>query len=155
MKKLLKYAACLAILAIAAVLMTSCTFPTAGKVIGGGYFMNEGTMNPDAKCTFGFNAQGDGDFCEGFEFKGQFQFNDHVDNKIHLKVMELREILFVENALVFSGMDGNVEVWVRVDDLGQPGPDNGDYIKIWYDKDPRWNDPDWEGALEGGNIKIH
>ena len=150
MKKLLKYTACLAILLMAAVLMTSCTFPTAGKVTGGGYF-----MNGNDKCTFGFNAQGDGDWCEGMEFKGQFQFNDHVDKKIHLKVMELREILFVENALVFSGMDGEKEVWVRVDDLGQAGPGNGDCIKIWYDKDPRWNDPDWEGVLEGGNITIH
>jgi len=152
MKKFLKYAACLAILVMAAVLMTSCTYPTAGKVTGGGYFMN----NDVDKCTFGFNAQGNGDFCEGLKFKGQFQFNNHAtEDKFHLNVVELREILFVENALVFSGMDGEVEVWVRVDDLGQPGPGNDDYIKIWYDTNPYSNDPDWEGVLEGGNITIH
>ena len=154
MKKLLKYTACLAILLMAAVLMTSCTFPTVGKVTGGGWFMS-GEEGSETKCTFGFNAQGDGNWCEGMEFKGQFQFNDHVDKKIHLKVMELREILFVENALVFSGMDGEVEVWVRVDDLGQPGPGNGDYIKIWYGTNPYFSDPGWEGVLEGGNITIH
>jgi len=153
MKKFIKYMILLLVLLIAVVLMTSCTYKTAGKVTGGGWFIDVHSGN---KCTFGFNAHGEGDFCEGFEFKGQFQFNDHAGNKIHAEVMELREIILVEDVLVFGGEDDEgKEVWVRVKDLGQPGADAGDEIRIWYDSNPYFNEPTWKGELGGGNIKIH
>ena len=143
MKKLLKYVACLAILLMVIVLFTGCDF-LEGKVTGGGWFIDEDTQN---KCTFGFVAQG-----KCFEYKGQFQFNDHEDTKIHTDVEGLLE--FGETYAVFVGEDeeGNY-VKVSVWDLGQPGADPGDYIKIWYNE--IGGSPNWQGELGGGNLKVH
>lgn len=130
-------------------LMTGCTFPTDGKVTGGGWFM-ACVEDEQTKCTFGFNAQGDGNLCEGMEFKGQFQFNDHAGTKIHAKVMRLYEYLLADYRYKFVGeTKGGEEVVVTVEDLGQPGMDPGDGIRVEYEGDT------WEGYLGGGNIQIH
>ena len=132
MKKLLKYTACLAILLMVVVLFTGC------KATGGGWF-----MDGENKCTFGFVAQGDCD-----DFKGQFQFNDHATTKIHVEVMQMLQ--FGDDYAEFSGFtDDNELVGVYVEDRGEGGPDNGDYIAIYYDGQI------WKGDLGGGNIKIH
>ena len=141
MKKLLKYAACLAILVMVVALFTGC------KATGGGWFIDEGRSD-SKKCTFGLNAQGKWDESVGwFVYKGQFQFNDHAGNKIHAEVMNIKE--FDDTYAIFWAMadEGLVTVWVE--DHGEPGPDAGDYIKICYDGET------WEGDLEGGNIQIH
>lgn len=151
MKKLLKYTACLVILLMVVVLFTGC------KVTGGGYFMN----NEVDKCTFGFNAQGTGE-CLNWDYKGQFQFKDHVSGqKIHIGKMMLLWNLG-DGAALFGGTDKEGKgVAVLVTDMGEPGPGAGDEIKIWYDLSlsslfdpPSW-EPDWAGVIEGGNIQIH
>ena len=151
MKKLLKYAACLAILLMVMALFTGCIL--TGKVTGGGWFDCERTEN---KCTFGFNAHGDCREGEGLIYKGQFQFNDHAGCKIHAKVMSLLD--FGETYAWFHGVanDGR-EVDVYVEDKGQPGPDPGDSIKIWIDADlmDLLGPGDYEGDLGGGNIQVH
>ena len=133
MKKLLKYAVCLALLVMVVALFTGC------KVTGGGFFIDRS----DNKCTFGLVAQGD---C--LEFKGQFQFNDHNDTKIHVEVMQMMQ--FGDDSAEFSGLtdEGNLVV-VYVEDSGEVGPDKGDYIAIYYDGRI------WDGDLVGGNIKVH
>ena len=150
MKKLLKYAACLVILVMVMALFTGCIL--TGKVTGGGWFINTARDNDEEKCTFGFNAQGD-EGAEGFEYKGQFQFNDHNGVKIHAEVMLCLD--FAETYALFYGQDDEgTDVYVYVEDMGQPGADPGDSIKIWYDAsllDP----PTYEGDLGGGNLQVH
>ena len=140
MKKLLKYAACLAILVMVVALFTGCDF-LEGKITGGGWFMDE--CDGETKCTFGFVAQGT--LCE---YKGQIQFNDHASTKIHADVVGLLE--FAGTYAWFVGEDEEGKyVSISVWDLGQPGADPGDYIEIKYDGDT------WCGPLGGGNLKIH
>jgi len=149
MKRLSKYMVLVMILLMAGVLMTGCYMDD--KVTGGGRFENvEGT--DFEKCTFGFNAQGEGWLCDGIDYKGQFQFNDHAGTKIHLTVATLEQV--DENTYKLTGEDekSGRAVWVWVTDNGKPGMDDGDYLKVKVD------DPDggfWAGPLEGGNIVIH
>ena len=151
MKRLSKYMALVMILLLAVVLMTGCSIWTlsSGKVTGGGWFI-DGDGN---KCTFGFNAQGDGDWCVDMEFKGQFQFNDHAKpeaTKIHAAVIRLYEHKLDECIYKFKGeTKDEKEVVVTVQDLGEPGVDAGDGIKVEYDGNT------WEGELGGGNIQVH
>jgi hypothetical protein len=148
MKKLLKYAACLAILVMVVVLFTGCDL-FEGKVTGGGWFMS-GEEGAKTKCTFGFVAQG-----AGGEYKGQFQFNDHADpgQKIHADVVGFLELF--ETYAEFVGEYGEEKyVKVSVLDLGDPGASPGDYIKIWIDTLP-FGPPTHEGVLGGGNLKVH
>jgi hypothetical protein len=145
MKRLIKYMIVMIVLFSVVALITGCCGYEliAGKVTGGGWFTDGGGN----KCTFGFNAQGN----EDLEFKGQFQFNDHhARTKIHAKVMTLWEYNCEDNTYKFVGndKDGN-EIVVHVQDNGQPGADVGDKIRVEYKGD------EWEGELEGGNIKIH
>ena len=55
----------------------------------------------------------------------------------------------------FHGEDdeGN-DVYVYVEDMGQPGSDPGDSIKIWYDTSPM-SSPSYEGDLGECNIQVH
>lgn len=148
MKRLIKSMILLMVLLMVVVLMIGCKID--GKVTGGGWFENTSDYNNGAKCTFGFNAQGDGDLLEGFKFKGQFQFNDHVDTKIHVAVLVLEDVLLIPITYKFTGEDKeDNEVVVYVQDLGQPGVGIGDGIRVEYGGNV------WEGRLEGGNIKIH
>ena len=57
---------------------------------------------------------------------------------------------------IFSGLtkDG-VQVVVYVTDHGEPGPDAGDYIAVYYDISPQFEPPTWDGNLVKGNIQIH
>lgn len=141
MKKLLKFTVCLALLVMVVVLFTGC------KATGGGWFYNECT---DSKCTFGFNAQGtktDGDWA----YKGQFQFNDHVDTKFHISDMKL--LMVVGPVADFSGVtkDGDI-VNVTVTDMGESGAGPGDLILIEALGPDLWGV--WGGAVQG-EIKIH
>ena len=144
MKKFLKFAAVLAILLMVMALFTGC------KVTGGGYFTNTARDNEKEKCTFGFNAQG-----EGIEYKGQFQFNDHAKpaTKIHAEVLEITS--WGDTYAQFTGLTDEGFVYVEIWDNGEPGAvDDGDYIKIYVNKLPFGN-PTYEGELGGGNIQIH
>ena len=145
MKRLTKYMVVVIVLFSVVALMTGCCGyeQIAGKVTGGGWFDCDSTRS---KCTFGFNAQGDGE-----DFKGQFQFNDHAkpSTKIHAEVMTLWEYNCEDNTYKFVGEGELGPVVVHVQDNGQPGADEGDEIKIEYDG------MEWEGELGGGNIKIH
>ena len=138
MKKLLKYAACLAILVMVVALFTGC------KATGGGWFEDcEGN-----RCTFGFNAQGTGEGMD-WEYKGQFQFNDHNGTKIHISKMVL--VMVDDNVANFSGVtkDGWI-VNVTVTDMGEPGAGSGDGILIVIPGLGVWG-----GIIEGGNIQVH
>ena len=95
MKKLLKYTAYLAILVMVVALFTGC------KATGGGWFTND-FPGGDERCTFGFNAQGKGEGLD-WEYKGQFQFNDHNTTKIHIGEMYLVEV--VDPVANFTGYD--------------------------------------------------
>ena len=150
MKRLTKYMVVVMVLLMVVVLMTGCKID--GKVTGGGRFESTDPDTLGAKCTFGFNAQGDWlGFCEGFEFKGQFQFNDHAGTKLHAAVFVLEDIIIPLNTYKFVGTDkkSELEVVVYVQDNGQPGADDGDGIRV------EWDGNVWEGLLEGGNIVIH
>jgi len=140
MKKFLKYAACLAILAMVLVLFSGC------KVTGGGSFTNDLPCGGDEKCTFGFNAQGT-ETDEGWEYKGQFQFNDHAGNKFHISEMSLLMVVGPVADFVGETKDGDT-VNVTVTDMGEPGAGPGDLILIVH--------PDgiWGGAVQG-NIQVH
>ncbi|GAI13239.1 unnamed protein product [marine sediment metagenome] len=143
MKRLSKYMALVMILLLSVVLMTGCYMDD--KVTGGGRFESE-----DLKCTFGFNAQGEGWLCDGVEVKGQLQFNDHAGNKIHIAVATLEDV--GNNTYKLTGIDKNAEeIMVWVTDNGQPGLDDGDYIKVKNVTQSKF----WAGELVGGNIVIH
>jgi hypothetical protein len=143
MKRLSKYMALVMILLLSVVLMTGCYMDD--KVTGGGRFESE-----DLKCTFGFNAQGEGWLCDGVEVKGQLQFNDHAGNKIHIAVATLEDV--GNNTYELTGIDKNDdEIMVWVTDNGQPGLDDGDYIKVKNVTQSKF----WAGELVGGNIVIH
>ena len=146
MKRLSKYMVAVMILLLAVVLMTGCCIDD--KVTGGGWFM--ATVGRDeTKCTFGFNAQGEGCICDPIVYKGQFQFNDHAGTKLHCLVMDLEQI--GPNLYEFRGVDKKSEedIVVTVADLGQPGADPGDGIMVKCDGQV------WRGSLGGGNIVIH
>ena len=154
MKRLSKYMVLVIILLMAVVLLSGCGkwSLTSGKVTGGGWFENtDGTEPLGVKCTFGFNAQGDVDWCEGMEFKGQFQFNDHAKpaTKIHAEVVRLYELKSDECIYKFKGETGEGQVVVSVQDFGEPGVDAGDGIRVEY------KGSIWEGLLGGGNIQVH
>ena len=146
MKRLTKYMVVVIVLFSVVVLMTGCCIDD--KVTGGGWFMSEVNCE-ETKCTFGFVAQGEGCLCDGIVYKGQFQFNDHAGTKLHCLVVDLDQV--GPNTYKFEGVDkkGAGDIVVTVVDLGQPGPDPGDYITVEYDDDT------WEGELGGGNIVIH
>jgi len=145
MKRLSKYMALVVILLMVGVLMTGCYIDD--KVTGGGRFESTHSSTLGAKCTFGFNAQGEGWLCDGVEVKGQFQFNDHDGNKIHVTVLTLEQES--SEHYIFTGEAEEGTVVVTVVDKGQLGPDKGDGIQVEYDSKT------WRGYLDGGNIKIH
>ena len=152
MKRLIKYMVVVIVLFSVVALMTGCCGYELieGKVTGGGWFINK-ICGPayDAKCTFGFNAQGEGCLCDGINVKGQFQFNDHDSTILHCSVGDLYQV--GPNTYRFEGVDKKSEkdIVVTVTDNGKPGADPGDYITVECDGDV------WEGVLEGGNIVIH
>ena len=140
MKKLLKFAVCLALLVMVVALFTGC------KVTGGGWFED----CDEDKCTFGFNAQGIGEGLD-WEYKGQFQFKDHGDGtKIHIGEMYLVEV--VGPVANFTGYDNKNEciVNVTVTDKGEPGAGSGDLILILAPGLGAWG-----GEIQGGNIQVH
>ena len=174
MKKLLKFAVCLALLVMVMVLFTGC------KVTGGGWFIDgyygdngndngngSGSMsvrggNEETKCTFGFNAQGT-EIDKRWKFKGQFQFKEHKKGGMKIHIDDMVLLLDFDSVVLFGGTDkeGEVGVAVAVTDMGEPGPGAGDAIAIWYDLDvsslfdpPSWV-PDWGGVIQGGNIQVH
>ena len=139
MKKLLKFVVCLAILVMVVALFTGC------KATGGGSF-----MSCDNKCTFGFNAQGtetDG----SWEFKGQFQFQEHAGkDSIKFHVDEMTLLTVIGPVANFTGVtkDGKT-VNVTVTDLGEPGAGPGDLILIVVPGEGTW------GGTVQGNIQVH
>ena len=144
MKRLSKNMVLVMVLLMVVVLMTGCYMDD--KVTGGGRFESD-----DLKCTFGFNAQGEGWLCDGIDYKGQFQFNDHDGNKIHLADAKLKQVS--ENTYKLTGNDKKSDdiIMIWVTDNGQPGMDPGDYIKV----ENVTAGKSWAGPLEGGNIVIH
>lgn len=158
MKRFIKPLGLLLIALIVMFLLTGCyewTVETEGKITGGGWFM-DCVDSEETKCTFGFNAHGllvEESACpccpDVYEFKGQFQFNDHAGTKIHaevdglLKVYECVAVLCDLRGYEFVGetKDG-VPVEIRVNEEGTG-------IQVMYDSNT------WEGMLEGGHIEIH
>lgn len=152
MKRLTKYMVVVMVLFGVVVLMTGCCIDD--KVTGGGRFESTGDSSIlGLKCTFGFNAQGEGCLCDGIDYKGQFQFNDHAGVKLHMAVAHLEDVSSVQypNVYKIEGVDkkSGKEIVVYIQDLGQPGPDDGDGITVY------WDNLVWQGVLEGGNIVIH
>ena len=152
MKRLSKYMGLVMVLLLAVVLMTGCYIDD--KVTGGGRFESTGTSTTQGlKCTFGFNAQGEGWLCDGVEYKGQFQFNDHDGVKLHMAVAHLEDVSSTDHPNLYriEGVDkkSGEKIEVYIQDLGQPGPDEGDGITVY------WDDLVWQGVLEGGNIVVH
>ena len=118
-------------------IMTGC------KVTGGGWFEDACSGK---KCTFGLTAQADD---ETGEAKGEFQFNDHAGTKIHAEVTGLWELV-PGVAYIFEGeTKDEKDVYVEVNDLGEPGLGVGDSIILEYDGG------NWAGTLGGGNIQGH
>ena len=141
MKKLLKYTACLAILLMVIVLFTGC------KATGGGSFTNDLPCGKGEKCTFGFVAQGT-ETDDGWAYKGQFQFNDHNDNKFHINKMSL--LMVVGPVADFVGETKDEEtVNVTVTDMGEPGAGPGDLILVIHESLGSW------GGVVQGNIQVH
>ncbi|MCD4841921.1 MAG: hypothetical protein K8R08_07975 [Methanosarcinales archaeon] len=137
----------ISLVALTAVMALTIGCIDSGKANGGGMFIDQN----EHKVTFGFNAQGDG--CD--TFKGQFQLVDHeTGQKIH--VSEMYRVDVDNDEAKFKGFtkDG-VQVIVYVTDHGEPGPDAGDYIAVYYDISPQCEPPTWDGNLVKGNIQIH
>jgi hypothetical protein len=153
MKRLTKYMVVVMVLFGVVVLMTGCCIDD--KVTGGGRFENE-LGDGHEKCTFGFNAHGEGCLCDGIEYKGQFQFNDHAGVKLHMAVAHLEDVSSIQypNIYKIEGVDkkSGGEIVVYIQDNGQPGMDDGDGITVYYYGE---EDLEWQGVLEGGNIVIH
>lgn len=154
MKKLIKYMVVVMVLFGVVVLMTGCYIDD--KVTGGGRFESKEPGLLREKCTFGFNAQGEGWLCDGVEYKGQFQFNDHDGVKLHMAVAHLEDVSTSQypNLYKIEGVDkkSEGEIVVYIKDNGQPGMDDGDGITVYYYGE---EDLIWQGVLEGGNIVIH
>ena len=141
----------LVILTAAMALTVGCI----GMANGGGMFIDQNGH----KVTFGFNAKA----IDDETFKGQFQLVDHeTGQKIHVSEMlvlvgpcEFRGVHVGSNEAWFGGEtnDGAI-VGVHVIDNGEPGPDEGDYIAVYYNDD-LFNHPSWSGNLVKGNIQIH
>ncbi|MDD4363984.1 MAG: hypothetical protein PHD33_07265 [Atribacterota bacterium] len=157
MKRSIKLMSLAVVLFVAMFLLAGCfevTEDWAGKITGGGWFL-DCVEGEETKCTFGFVAQGKvvedycGDWWDVYEFKGQFQFNDHISTKVHAPVEGLLKVyqcfgMFCDlTGYEFDGMtkDG-LPVSIRVNE-------DGTEIQIGYDGAV------WEGLLEGGNITIH
>ena len=140
----------LVILTAAMALTVGCI----GMANGGGMFIDQNGH----KVTFGFNAKANDDET----FKGQFQLVDHeTGQKIHVSEMlvlvgpyEYGEVHVGPNEAYFAGEtnDGAI-VGVHVIDNGEPGPDEDDYIAVYYDDD-MYDEPSWSGYLVKGNIQI-
>ena len=152
MKKLLKFATCLAILVMVVALFTGCCGPWPGKVTGGGWFTNTARDNESEKCTFGFNVQlkdNPGAVENEKEYTGQFQFNDHNGTKIHIAEIMAYSVC-LSGEVTFKGYDkkgDDVYVRVTVQDNGEPGI--GDEIEV------RIGGKKWSGVYGGGNIQAH
>ena len=142
----------LVILTAAMALTVGCI----GMANGGGMFIDQNGH----KVTFGFNAKA----IDDETFKGQFQLVDHeTGQKIHVSEMqgvfmgpyEFGDVHVGPNEAWFGGLDDDeVPVLVNVIDNGEPGPDEGDYIAVYYDDD-MYDEPSWSGYLVKGNIQIH
>ena len=120
------------------------TVGSIGLVNGGGMFIDQN----DHKVTFGFNAQETND--DG-TLKGEFNLVDHATGqKIH--VSEMLYVLVGNDLAFFNGVtkDG-VLVVVFLTDYGEPGPDAGDYIEVYYGDLQQLS---WSGNLVKGNIQI-
>lgn len=117
------------------------TVGSLGMVNGGGMFIDQN----EHKITFGFNAK----VIDEETFQGEFQLVDHgTGQKIH--VSEIQDIIMGDNVAFFSGLtkDGVIVVVCYYD---KPGPDESDYIEVYYDDSPQ---PYWYGNLVKGNIQI-
>jgi hypothetical protein len=156
MKRSIKIIGFVLLLILAMFLLTGCWEEfIEGKITGGGWFMDE-VDEVDTKCTFGFNAHGllieEGSSCcdpDTYDFKGEFQFNDHAGTKIHADVtgllavyewFEFAEYKFTGETKEKKDEPKSLEVIVSED---------GSYVEIIYDGNT------WEGELQGGNITIH
>ena len=140
MKKLLKYAVCLAMLVMVLALLTGC----ADKATGGGWFYEVCDGN---KVTFGFNVQR----VDECVYKGQLQAVNHeTKDKIHINEITLMSQVWFDT-IDFVGKDkGDRWVNVTVTDKGEPGASEGDWIVIIHEEYGIW-----AGSLEGGNIQLH
>jgi hypothetical protein len=103
-------------------------------------------LSGGAKYTFGFNAQGRGEGMD-WEYKGQFQFNDHNGTKIHIDEITVFKVC-MSGEIAFRGFNkDDVYVRVIVVDDGERGI--GDEIEV------RIGCKKYYGVLGGGNIKAH
>ena len=140
----------LVILTVAMALTVGCVEEYMGIANGGGMFIDQ----DGHKVTFGFNAQTN----DGETFKGQFQLVDHTTGeKIHISEMEVVGMGADEDGNDYAGFLGftndGVPIVVFVTDYGEPGPDAGDFIVVYYDDDMD-DEPSWSGNLVNGNIQI-
>jgi len=144
MKKLLKFAVCLALLVMVVALLTGC----ADKATGGGWFLDrDGCCPAENKVTFGFNVQR----VDGCVYKGQLQAVNHeTKEKFHMNEITLMSQVWFDT-IDFVGQDKE-DRWVNVSvtDMGEPGASEGDYITILHEEYGLW-----AGSLEGGNIQLH
>ncbi len=126
------------------------TVGSIGLANGGGMFIDQNGH----RVTFGFNAKANDDETNDDEtLKGKFQLKDHVTGqKIH--VSEMQFICMGTDLAFFNGTtkDG-VLVVVFLTDYGEPGPDAGDYIEVYYDPNGP-TETAWCGNLVKGNIQI-
>ena len=128
----------LVILTAAMALTVGCI----GMANGGGMFIDQNGH----KVTFGFNAKA----IDDETFKGKFNLVDHeTGQKIH--VSEMLEVGVEDTEAIFMGeTNDGVPVVVHVIDNGEPGPDAGDYIEVYYESSPVSY---WYGYLVKGNIQ--
>ena len=129
----------LVILTAAMALTVGCI----GMANGGGMFIDQNGH----KVTFGFNAKA----IDEDTFKGKFNLVDHATGqKIH--VSEMLAVGVEDTEAIFMGeTNDGVPVVVHVIDNGEPGPDEGDYIAVYYEG---LEPSSWYGNLVKGNIQI-
>jgi hypothetical protein len=128
---------------------TALTVGSIGMANGGGMFIDEISGH---RVTFGFNVKANDDEINDDEtLKGKFQLKDHVTGQ-EIHVSEILEAYMGTDLAFFSGVtkDG-VLVVVFISDFGEPGPDAGEYIKVYYGDSQELS---WCGNLVKGNIQI-
>ena len=148
----------LAVFLVAVLALVGVGCGGTGKVTGGGWFTN--TANGDTfgnRITFGFNAQYN---VEDDTFKGQFQLNDHdAKTNIHGEFDSMPitgiwgGVCTIKGESVVSG--DILDFYVIFLDAGEPGPSLGDTIAVYIGEWPMSWVYQYNGALEGGNIKGH
>ena len=143
-----RYGLVILLVAVLALVGTGCY--SSAKATGGGWFTDDYSGN---RITFGFNAYGTVD---DNTVTGQVQLIDHgtkPPTKIHGTFYGRSGTNWFEGTCFVNG-EGPHPFRLGGKDIGEQGPDKGDWVYVWVGEKAPW-EYKYSGYLEGGNIKGH